>query len=505
MGPWFMALAGLGPVGLLLGAASPPFASPSYAGGNGTLPTHVNSCWSSDNGAPVLDSFTTSTSAVDVTDGPATVGITVRAHDVGGPGPAHPLRRVLHLQVYRDQIDPTPITVRKTAAGTWTGTFTVPHNAPGSPITFTYLKLKPGQGPSTSLSSGQLGPDATVQVTSQHPDTTPPMITTLQVSPPVVGVSHGRQRVSVTAGVTDDTAVDGVTVLAGGHDVFLTPEAHGFVGTFTVPRWQRLRTLPISITAYDDNRNVVSMSSADLAAAGLPFELSVRGTHPDDQGPSLTGLRLSSHRLRLRPDGWLRLRVHASDLGSGVRALSLRGLVWPSSGTVVLPGLPNHPLHLVSGTRRRGVWGARIHVACVPSSSLSRVRVIAHDVAGNRTATSRQRVRITGPDRTAPRGDDLDGGGVGHATVTFSEPVHGISTTGVDVSEHGSPPFYPGTWQCWTRSYAETSCRRGSVVVATFTATDPDAVIEHMDFAPDGDLDVLDRAGNPLLLESDAD
>jgi hypothetical protein len=50
-----------------------------------------------------------------------------------------------------------------------------------------------------------------------------------------------------------------------------------------------------------------------------------------------------------------------------------------------------------------------------------------------------------------------------------------------------------------------TSCRYGHVLTATFTATDPDAEITHMDFAPNRHLGVLDRAGNPLLLESDAD
>jgi hypothetical protein len=479
------------------------------------LPTHVNSCWSSDNGAPVLDSFTTSTTSVDVTDRPATVGITVHAHDVGGPGPAHPLGDRLRLQVYVpratdvDITDTHPLTLLKSSPGTWTGSWTVPRNAPAAPFRFNWLSLNPSQGPRASLQYEKLGPDATIDVTSAHPDTTPPDITDFGISPGTVDLSHGAGRVHVSATVSDGTGVSEVTVLVGHRVVSLhggtTPDH--YTGVFTTRPWEPRPNLPLQVFASDVNDVSAGLTSADLADAGLPSTLTVRGSHPDHRGPRLSGFSLSSHRLHLRPDGWLTVRVHAADLGSRVRSVSLGGLVGPSSGTLARPGLPNRSLHLVSGTRRHGVWSLRVHVRCVPSPSLSRVRVVADDVAGNRTVTSRQRLRITGPDRTAPQGDDLDGGGFGRATVTFSEPVHGISTTSVQVSEHGDPPFLAGSWQCWSRRYFDipTSCRYGHVLTATFTATDPDAEITHMDFAPNRHLGVLDRAGNPLLLESDAD
>ena len=94
---------------------------------------------------------------------------------------------------------------------------------------------------------------------------------------------------------------------------------------------------------------------------------------------------------------------------------------------------------------------------------------------------------------------------VSSAFVPLSRPSSRTST--VTVSEHGGPPFLTGSWQCWYGRYdvVPTSCRHGHVLAATFTATDPDVLIDHMDFAPEGRLGVLDPAGNPLLLESDAD
>ncbi len=378
-------------------------------------PTHVNSCWSTDNGAPVLDSFSTTTQSVDVTDGPATIGITVHAHDVGGPGPAHPLGTRLQLQVYEpDALDPNntdvaKIALARTQQGTWTGSWTVPQNAPAAPIRFNWLLLKPSEGPVTSLPYDELGPDATIQVTSAHPGTT-------------------------------------------------------------------------------------AAASAEPATAGPASTLRVRGSHPDHRKPRVH-LSLSTHRLRLHPGGYLTVRVHASDSGSGVDAISLAGLGVPTPGMFV-PHARVHPFHRISGTRHRGIWVSRIHVRCLSTPRTSRLRVIVRDRAGNETSTPRQAVRITGPDRVAPLGDDLSGGGTGRATVRFSEPVRGISTTSVVVSEHGRTPAIAGTWSVSPGRY---------VTSATFTATDPDAQIGHMDFAPDGHLDVLDRAGNPLLVESDAD
>ena len=489
---------------LAAGLTTSTGAVPSYAASAGRLPTHVNSCWSSDNGAPVLDSFTTTTQSVDVTDGPATVGITMHAHDVGGPGPAHALSDRLKLQVYEPDARDTDnshvekISLARTQPGTWTGSWTVPHNAPAAPIRFNWLLLKPSEGPVTSLQYDQLGPDATIQVTSAHPDTTPPAITDFGITPNPVDLSDGSGRVQVNATVQDDTGVSDVSVHVGKRWVNLRPGStpDQYTRVFTIRPWEPRETLPLEVAAADLSGVSTTTTSVELVAAGLPSSLTVLGSHRDRRAPRLDGLHLSSHHLRLRPDGWLTVRVHAADPGTGIGSMSLRGLVRPSSGTVVLPSLPNHPLHRIAGTRRHGVWGARVHVLCVPAHSLSHVRILADDRAGNRGASRSQTLWITGPDRVAPTGDDLDGGGVGKATVTFSEPVRGISTAGVLVSEHGGPPYLTGSWSVSPRQY---------VTSATFTATDPDALIEHMDFAPEGHLDVLDRAGNPLLLESDAD
>lgn len=77
-------------------AAVPAVPSPGTAyDAQRPLPSHVNHCWSSDNGYPVVDDATFSPSSVDVSSAPATVTMTVHAHDTGGPGPASGIRQVL--------------------------------------------------------------------------------------------------------------------------------------------------------------------------------------------------------------------------------------------------------------------------------------------------------------------------------------------------------------------------------------------------------------------------
>jgi hypothetical protein len=498
---------------LAVGMATTSLVGTSYAAsGRHQLPTHVNSCWSTDNGTPVLDSFTTTTQSVDVTDGPATVGVTVHAHDVGGPGPAHPLGDRLTLQVYTpdalntDNTNVQMIRLVKTLPGTWTGSWTTPHNAPAAPFHFDQLALTPSQGARAILDVNRLGPDATIHVTSAHPDTTPPEITDFGITPDPVDVSHGAGRVQVNATVSDETGVSAVSVRVGKRWVSLQPGStpDQYTGAFTVRRWERRENLPLQVAAADVNRVFTTVTSAELADAGLPSTLTVRGSHPDHRKPRVH-LSLSTHRLRLHPGGWLNVRVHASDAGSGIDSISLAGLGLPTPGMFV-PNSRMHPFHRISGTRHDGIWGAHIHVRCLSAPRVSRLHVHVRDRAGNETTTPRQAVRITGPDRLPPEGDDLSGGGIGHATVTFSEPVHGISTAGVTVSDNAGSPVLTGTWQCWARRFAgaSTSCLHGHVLSATFTATDPNAEITLMDFAPSGHLDVLDRAGNPLIVKSDA-
>ena len=63
----------------LVATTAPPRQLPPGAG----VVTHVNGCWSSDNGGGILDSVEFSPSTDDVTAGPATVEVSVDAHDTG--------------------------------------------------------------------------------------------------------------------------------------------------------------------------------------------------------------------------------------------------------------------------------------------------------------------------------------------------------------------------------------------------------------------------------------
>jgi len=193
---------------LAAGVATTSLVGSSYAAGAGGLPTHVNSCWTTDNGAPVVDSFTLSTHAVDLTAAPATVTITVDAHDAGGPGPASGLAgiQVLALQYWADSSD-----TGRTNAGAeiplhlvgtdWAGTYTIPQDSHAMQVQFT-VGVDAVKGPD----SDPLQPPATdiLEVTSGHPDTTAPTLTDLSLSTDHVDVSQRGQNVRVTAQIADD-------------------------------------------------------------------------------------------------------------------------------------------------------------------------------------------------------------------------------------------------------------------------------------------------------------
>ena len=55
---------------------------------------HINACWPTDHGFPVIDSVTVTPDDVDVTADDVSVTVSVTAHDTGGPGAASGIQRV---------------------------------------------------------------------------------------------------------------------------------------------------------------------------------------------------------------------------------------------------------------------------------------------------------------------------------------------------------------------------------------------------------------------------
>jgi hypothetical protein len=284
----------------------------------------VNACWSSDNGTPVLDSFTLSTNRVDVTDGPATVGVTVHAHDVGGPGPPHRLPDAMSLSFRLENAQrwaTEHVVLHQTATQTWTGSWTVPQDSPFTTISVDYVHLQPGAGPGRWVSGTELGPDAVVQVTSAHPDSAPPRVADLRVTPDAADVSHGPRQVRLTATVDDDIGVADVTTHVGGDLVRLSPGSgpDEYRGVVTVSHWEQRSTLPIVVAAVDVNHVGTRLTSADLASLGLP-----------PSSTSSTPAPTIGHHAPPDPPS-RRTRSGSADTGAGSRCGCTSGTVRPGS------------------------------------------------------------------------------------------------------------------------------------------------------------------------------
>ncbi|MBV9920458.1 MAG: hypothetical protein JOY78_06345, partial [Pseudonocardia sp.] len=113
----------------------------------------------------------------------------------------------------------------------------------------------------------------------------------------------------------------------------------------------------------------------------------------------------------------------------------------------------------------------------------------------------RRAVRIRSADHAPPRARHVVWR-VPEPVVRFTEPVHGISATNVQVYDDNTatgPNPLDGTWTCRGAKQQHVSCLKGSVLEATFTPDEPGAIPGVVDWDPGLRLDVLDAHGNPML------
>lgn len=486
----------------------------SYAGARGTLPTHVNSCWSTDNGAPVVDSFTLSTHAVDVTAAAATVNITVDAHDTGGPGPASGLAgvRVQAIQYWADSADPgrsnagaeIPLHL---VGNDWVGNYTIPQDSHAMQVQFT-VGLDAVKGPD----SDPLQPPATdtLAVASGHPDTSAPTVSDLRLSTDLVDVSRTGQHVLVTAQIADDdTGLSEVTVFAQGQvgtpGVPLTPTGTPgeVAATVHVSRWVGADQLPLYLHLTDAAGNERTVTPQDLAGMALPSQIDVAGSPKDPADPRVPSVGGKPTRVdvRRRHAHW-KVRVHTRDQGSGVGTV----LISSANLTDTPAWKGDVSLHLVSGNRHDGVWGARIPIRrCAPSPGRTAgirdgVLVRLTDRTGRLASAQADGPQLHGPDHTPP--PTSAGGITTHSFgLVFAEAVHGIARGTTKVVSLETPDETPqvvhGSWRCTNVHHTRVSCATGAVRDASFRY-DTALAASYVDLEPDGHLDVLDRGGNPV-------
>jgi hypothetical protein len=467
----------------------------------------LSPCWTSDHAAPVLDGATLSSNAVDVSESAQSVTVTVRAHDVGGPGPASGIASVSVVVIDEEDLGGGASTgsahilpLQDAGLGVWSGAVSIPRDARFTQVQVFAVELTAVAGPDAAPSLSDAGVDGVIQVTSTHPDKTPPSLEWLGVSPSAVDVSHGAAATTVTARVSDtDTGVAAVHLwVLGAKRMPMRPT--GTPGEFSavvrIEPWVAHDLLfEVNMTDFAHNDAVVGTS--ELQSRGLPSRIAVSGGTPDHARPTARVLPGSDAVIDVRRHAasW-HLRIAAADQGSGVAGVQVvdlgKGLPVPVGGS----------LQRSSGTRAKGVWSGDIRVSrCVRGPGPLHLAVRVTDRAGH-TTELRETPHVRSRDNVAPRATALRGSNASTFTATFTEPVNGISTTTVRVLRRSFPvtPLIEGTWTCYSQltGSRRTSCWDGSVRRARFVTSGPESPDE-VQFTPPGHLDVRDLAGNPVL------
>ena len=486
-----------------------------------TPPTHANRCWPRDNGAPVIDSFTVTPSVVDTTAGPVTVHLTVAAHDTGGPGPAV---GVGSAQVDLSPESPTPASaglyldrpLTLGSDGLWHATARLPRGAVGtldavvsvadrvhSPILPTVGRFGYGAG----FHGAGHRYTAVAQVSSSPSDTTAPTLTGLSLSSQHVNTQAKARLVTVTATAADvGTGVASVIVdilpaahRAPSHHVVLdrVGSTDQYRGSTTFLRWLGNHQEGVNVAVTDRTGNATYLRPRQLAARGLPAQVTVVSGPRDTRGPRIE-LRKAARSIDVRKHGrWYVVRAHVTD-PQGVSFVRIN-----------LKDLNLRPVHLhlhrVSGTVHHGIWAGRIRVPrCVPGPITSRLRVVAQDSHGVWGSAPARNVRIHSANLVSPTLSRADWRG-SPQTFTFSEPVHGISADNVQVYDNDTssgPHPLAGSWRCRNAKGHKVDCLTGSVAMASFTSSDPSRVAGVVVWEPEHHLAVLDAHGNPFTYPS---
>ena len=473
----------------------------------------LNRCVSPDNGLPTVQQLSFSPASVDVTSGPVQVTVRMRIVDPGGPGAASGVASAAVSLAPDNLLLGRLVRLQRDGGGWWSGSVTVPQHAPDGawrPFALA-LEDRAGNPPSEevrrALDAHDPPFDQTLVVTSS-PDTRPPTVTGVRVSPGRVDTRRGAKYVGVTIAASDDlSGVAHVRVLAsrGRYDARtdLRRDGGSFTGRLRIPTWRGTGTWHLLVTAQDRVGNKVDVPSSRLATVGESSFAVV--SRKDTARPTLRSLRVDPARVDLRQRArTVAFTVRLADVRSGIRS----AVVTMPVSTHGEPGQAMTRVRLTrtAGTARHGTWTG--HVRLAPCTLLYRrtpVFVAARDRAGN-DRLWRPTVLTARTQSLWPAQADLTTpvvGATGPITLTFSQAVTGINPASPTVRRSdstGTGPPLAGTWTCFTGSGMTTSCPTGHVRTASWT---PDVPLDspasyRVDLNPEGNLDVTDLDGNPF-------
>lgn len=271
----------------------------------------------SDTTPPQLVAFLFTPNAVDVSASPQSVIVDATiTDDLAGFSSGYVQFNGPNNQFVRSFFSRTSGT---TLNGTYRATVTVPRFvAAGGWTAFVQLQDSAGNFSNLTASNLQaLGLPTGLTVTDSSADTLPPTLLSASFSPPAIDVSSSSVSVTLALQISDNLSgvnFNNVTTFA----VTLAPptasgstarqyisnfDFHLVAGTSLNGTWQAVKTIPRyspagpwqiqSITLYDAITNRITLSTAQLQAAGINPLLTVNSTPSDTAQPTLTGLAFS--------------------------------------------------------------------------------------------------------------------------------------------------------------------------------------------------------------------
>jgi hypothetical protein len=277
-----------------------------------------------------------------------------------------------------------------TMNGVWQSTFTVSNYSESGAWTLTEVTFPDAVGNFQAYNATQLAALglATTLTVESTPDTTPPQLTGLTLTPASVNVSAGPQTITATFTLTDN--LSGVFFPTGANNSFVfqisspsgkqsqsrsgydfkmvsgIPTNGTWEITFPIPQYSEPGTWSIQqLTLQDAANNSVTLSAAAISALGLSPYITVASTPSDTVPPQLVSLGFSPQFINTSSsEQTVTVTLTATDNLSGVNwdAESptlgfVRGVTFtsPSSQQSLFVGVFDE-LQLVAGTTTNGTW-----------------------------------------------------------------------------------------------------------------------------------------------------
>lgn len=211
-------------------------------------------------------------------------------------------------------------------------------------------------------------------------DITPPTLAAVTLSEATVDVTSTARTVTLTvqlvdipSGVPEFLSQVALRTPVGGeagselfsrrNRVSGTPTNGTYAIEFTIPAGAAPGAYPLAFTLFDALENGIAYGpdaeeGEEPLPAGLPTHLTVVNRGPVDRdAPRLVGLTVEPSTVNLAAGEPLRLRLTATDAGSGVVTVEVIGRqagLQPVGGGAVIPFAMN--LYLESGTANDGLW-----------------------------------------------------------------------------------------------------------------------------------------------------